>query len=66
MIDSDEFQFSCVWRSGNILVLFLWRQHNWVERYRTIENGRNFLFEYIITVSKCLISPFSLRNTYPN
>ena len=41
MIHSDDFEFSCVWRSENILVLFLWRQHNWVERYITIENGRN-------------------------
>ena len=42
MIHSDDFEFSCGWRSEYILVLFLWQQHNWVEIYRTIENGRNF------------------------
>ena len=47
MINSNDFQFSCVWRSENILVLFLWRQHIWVERYRTVETDVTFLFEYI-------------------
>ena len=37
----NDFQLSCVWRLGNILVLFLWRQHNLVERFKAIENERN-------------------------
>ena len=42
MINSNDFRFSCVWRLEKFFVLFLCRQHNWVERYRTGENGRNF------------------------
>ena len=41
-INSNYLQYTCVWRSGKMLVLFLWRQPNRVERYRALENGRNF------------------------
>ena len=50
-----NFQFSFVWHLGKPLVLLLRRQHNWVEKYRDIENGPNFLFEYIRIVYLSLV-----------
>ena len=39
-IKSNNYQFLCVGRLINILVLFLLRHLKWIERYSTIENGR--------------------------
>ena len=43
----NNFQFSFVWHLGKRLVLLLCRQHNWVEKYREIENGPNFLLSIL-------------------
>ena len=44
---SSNYQFLCVLRSKNILVLFLLRHLNRFDRYSTMKIGRYFLFEYI-------------------
>ena len=41
-IKSDKYHFLCVLRLINILVLFLLRYLNWIERYSTIKIGRFF------------------------
>ena len=44
-IKSYHYQFSCVLRLSNSLVLFLFRYLNWIERYSTMKIGRSVLFE---------------------
>ena len=44
---SINYHFLCVLRLINILVLFLLRHLNWIERYSTIKSDVSFLFEYI-------------------
>ena len=39
-IKSNNYQCSCVRRLINVLVLFLLRHFNWIERYRTMKIGR--------------------------
>ena len=46
-IKSNNYQFLCVLRLINILVLFLLRHLNWIYRSSTMKIGRYFLFEYI-------------------
>ena len=41
-IKSNNYQFLCVLRFINILVLFLLRHLNWIDRYSTMKIGRNF------------------------
>ena len=41
-IKSNNYQFGCVLRLINILVLFLLRHLNWIDRYSTMKIGRNF------------------------
>ena len=41
-IKSNNYQFLCVRRLINILVLFLLRRLNWVERHSTMKMGRFF------------------------
>ena len=41
-IQSNNYQFLCVLRLINILVLFLLRHLNWIHRYSTMKIGRNF------------------------
>ena len=47
-INSNNYQFLCVLRLINILVLFLLRHLNWIDRYSTMKTDVTFLFEYII------------------
>ena len=42
IINSNNYQFLCVLRLINILVLFLLRHLNWIDRYSTMKIGRNF------------------------
>ena len=51
-IKSNYYQFLCVLRLINILVLFLLRHLNWIDRYSTMKIGLTFLFEYITSVSE--------------
>ena len=41
-IKSNNYQFLCVLRLINILVLFLLRHLNWIDRYSTKKIGRYF------------------------
>ena len=41
-IKSNNYQFVCVLRLINILVLFLLRHLNWIDRYSTKKIGRYF------------------------
>ena len=41
-IKSNNYQFTCVRRSINILVLFLLRHLNWIGNYSTMKIGRFF------------------------
>ena len=41
-IKSNNYQFLCVLRLINILVLFLLRHLNWIDRYSNMKIGRNF------------------------
>ena len=41
-IKSNNYRFLCVLRLINILVLFLLRHHNWIDRYSNMKIGRNF------------------------
>ena len=41
-IKSNNYHFLCVGRLINILVYFLLRHLNWVERYSTMKIGRYF------------------------
>ena len=49
-IKSNNNQFLCVRHLINILVLFLLRHFNWIERYSTMKN-RTFLFCLSIAAS---------------
>ena len=41
-IKSNNYQFLCVLRLINILVLFLLQHLNWIDGYRTMKIGRYF------------------------
>ena len=41
-IKSNNYQFLCVLRLINILVLLLLQHLNWIDRYSTKKIGRNF------------------------
>ena len=41
-IKSNDYQLLCVRRLINVLVLFLVRHLNWIERYSTMKIGRFF------------------------
>ena len=48
-IKSNNYKFLCVLRLINILVLFLLRHLNWIDRYSTMKIGRYFfVLVYIV------------------